>query len=86
MAHVTVEISDELKAELEAFLRHEDTPGTTDRLVEDALRQYLADRRRWSGREYRPASRPFRVSPLMEKDDKGEPDVSINHDQYLAER
>lgn len=77
MQRVTITIPDEL----EAYLGRCDPPGALDSVVEDALRQYLMGRG-WEPREYR----PFRITPVVEKDDKGEPDVSVNHDKYLAER
>lgn len=81
MQRVTITIPDELQSELDAYLERDDSPDALDTVVEDALWQYLMT----SGlddREYR----PFRITPIVEKDDKGEPDVSINHDKYLAER
>jgi len=36
------------------------------------------------GKEYW-IKRPFDPQPLQEKDDLGEPDVSVNHDKYLSE-
>lgn len=85
MRRVIVTIPDELEAELDEYLRQEDPAATIDGFVEDAVRQRLARQTHLAGREYRPASRPFRITPLEEKDDLGEPDVSINHDRYLAE-
>ncbi len=83
MSSATFTLPDDLDAELDELARERNV--TTAEAVEIVLRQYLADRQRWGGRQYRPAVLPFEITPLEEKDDRGEPDVSINHDRYLAE-
>lgn len=80
MQQVTITISDDLHNELDAYIERLSSPRALDMVVEDALRQYLIT----SGLEDRDY-RPFRVTPIVEKDDCGEPDVSINHDKYLTE-
>lgn len=74
-----------LYREVEHVRKQQDEPIALETVVEDALREYLTRRQRLGGREYRPAFRPFKITPVEEKDDLGEPDVSINHDKYIAE-
>ena len=79
----TPTLPDDLKVVLGQFAR--DQQVTVDEVVESAIRIYIANRQRWGDREYRPATQPFEITPLVEKDESGEPDVSINHDKYLSE-
>lgn len=79
----TITIADDLDAKLGELAR--DRRTTVDEVVDSALRHYIANHERWGGREYRPATQPFEITPLVEKDDLGEPDASINHDKYLSE-
>jgi hypothetical protein len=79
----TIMVSDDLSADLGEFARGQQI--TVEEVVDSAVRIYIANHQRWGGREYRPATQPFEITPLVEKDDLGEPDVSVNHDKYLAE-
>lgn len=78
----TVTIPSDLGTELDEVARYRHM--TVGEVVESALRLYLANHQRWGGREYRPATLPFEITPLVEIDDQGEQDVSISHDRYLA--
>ena len=83
MSEIAVTIPDELHAELQAIA--EDENRDPDQVIEAALREYVfRSRLSQNGREYRPAARAFWVPVLEEKDERGEPDVSVNHDEYLA--
>jgi hypothetical protein len=53
-------------------------------ILADALRAHFDQPLVLDGKTYR-IRRPFRMTLLEEKDDHGEPDVSLNHDKYLAE-
>jgi hypothetical protein len=66
MKTTTITIPNDLDAELDELAR--ERSGTTDEVVETALRQYLVDAQRWGGREYRPGTKPFEITPLIEKD------------------
>lgn len=79
----TVTIPDDLQIDLSEFARGQQV--SVDEVAESAIRIYIANHQRWGGREYRPATKPFEITPLVEKDELGESDVSVNHDKYLAE-
>lgn len=83
MNDATIAIPEELDAELEAVAREQGL--TTAEVIAAALRVYRAEIHRYRPPADRGDFRPFWVPVLPEKDDKGEPDVSINHDKYLAE-
>lgn len=83
MFEIAITIPDDLHAELQAIAVDENRDPV--QIIEAALREYvIRSRLSQDGREYRPAARPFWVPALDEKDDLGEPDVSVNHDAYLA--
>ncbi len=71
-----VTIPDELDARFEACVR--ERGASPEAVVEDALREYLEG-------DGKPGFRPFGITPVEEKDDEGESDVSMNHDEYFAE-
>ncbi|HYI14090.1 MAG TPA: hypothetical protein VEX37_01785 [Thermomicrobiales bacterium] len=79
----TIVVSDDLSADLGEFAQGQHV--TVEEVVDSAVRIYIANHQRWGGREYRPATQPFEIAPLVEKDEFGEPDVSVNQDKYLAE-
>ncbi|CAN5594495.1 MAG: hypothetical protein ACR2N0_12950 [Rubrobacteraceae bacterium] len=82
MKRATITIPDELEARLDEYVRRQEVPPALTAVVQAALREFLEKRDRFGGeREFR----PFRITPVAEKDDKGERDVSINHDEYFAE-
>lgn len=85
MKRITVTLPDDLEQELNAYLASKDAPPNLTTLTQAALRDYL-QAKRLSERAYRPAQKPFGVIPLTEKDTSGEPDVSLHHDAYLADR
>lgn len=85
MKRITVTLPDDLERELDAYLAAKDAPPNLTTLTQAALRDYLRAQR-LSERAYRPAQKPFSVAPLVEKDTHGEPDVSLRHDAYLADR
>jgi metal-responsive CopG/Arc/MetJ family transcriptional regulator len=85
MKRITVTLPDDLEQELNSYLASKDAPPNLTTLTQAALRDYLQTKR-LSERAYRPAQKPFGITLLAEKDADGEPDVSLHHDAYLAER
>ncbi len=83
MKRLTFTIPDDLEAFLEEYFSEQDTPPSFTTLVQTALREYILNER-LRERGYQPPQEPFHVEPLEEKDDQGEPDVSINHDAYFG--
>ncbi len=83
MKRATITIPDDLEAELNRYLAGKDAPPSLTSVMQAALRDYL-HAAALKARGYRPPSQAFRPFPLTEKDDKGEPDVSINHDAYVG--
>ena len=82
MKRATVTLTDELEQRLNAHLSEQAAPPSLTAIVQAALNDYLL-KMELEKRGYRPAVRPFNPQPLEETDDKGEPDVSINHDDYF---
>ena len=85
MKRITVTLPDDLERELNTYLASKDAPPNLTTLTQAALREYL-QAKRLSERAYRPAQKSFSVRALVEKDLEGEPDVSLMHDAYLADR
>ena len=83
MKRATVTIPDDLETELDTYLAGQDAPPTLTTLMQAALREYLRDKR-LQERGYRPPKGPFNVEPIEEKDEFGEPDVSLEHDKYFG--
>jgi hypothetical protein len=83
MKRATITIPDDLEAALNRHLSRQDASPSLTAIVQVALRDYLRNAE-LEARGYRPPSQPFQPCPLEEKDDKGEPDVSINHDAYIG--
>lgn len=81
MKQATITIPDELKRELEDYARRQENSPEISAVVQRVLREFLQRQGEMAEREYR----PFRVTPIEEKDDLGESDVSVNHDKYFAE-
>lgn len=81
MKRATITIPDELEAKLDEYVRRQEVPPAMTAVVQTALREFLERRERFEEREFR----PFRITPVQEKDGSGESDVSVNHDKYLAE-
>ena len=83
MRRATITIPDDLEATLEAYQRHQKFPPSLTAVVQAALREYLAERGYLAGREYRPPTRPFRITPAKQGD--GRKNGSIEHDRIFAE-
>lgn len=81
MSEATITIPDELRRKFEAYARRQEEPPDISEVVQRVLREFLQRQEKLEEREFR----PFRVTPIEEKDDMGESDVSINHDKYFAE-
>lgn len=84
MKRRTVTITDELEQEFEAYKKMQDAVPSFTAVVQAALSDYFNARKLYV-QGFKPATKPFNPKPLQEKDDLGEPDVSINHDQYFGE-
>lgn len=83
MRSATITIPNDLDAELEDVAQQRNV--SPEEVIEAALRKYLHEVQQEHGVEETDDFRPFWVPVIPEKDDHGEPDVSINHDYYLAE-
>jgi hypothetical protein len=83
MKTATITIPDDLDAELDEVARERNI--TPAEVIEVALRKYLTETHRRSTETGDDEYRPFWLPVIPEKDDRGEPDVSVNHDKYLAE-
>ncbi|MEX1158120.1 MAG: CopG family transcriptional regulator [Thermomicrobiales bacterium] len=82
MKSATITIPNDLEADLNEVARKRNLSHAE--VIEDTLRKYLNELP-----QERPIAddddfRPFRVPVLPDKDEFGEPDVSVNHDYYLA--
>ena len=88
MLRAEIMLPDDLVEQLQDFLSDadRDQPLNLDRIVEDALRLYLSNRSDSHDSSDRFTSPPFWIDALKEVDSSGEPDVSVNHDRYIAER
>jgi metal-responsive CopG/Arc/MetJ family transcriptional regulator len=82
MRRATVTIPDDLETELDSYIKAQDAPPSLTGLVEVALRRFLQEKRLES-RQYRPARRPFSITPADKG--SGRRDMSVEHDRYLAE-
>ena len=83
MSSVTYTISDDLEPELDEVARERNV--TPAEVIDAAVRKYLAERRQERSTAESEEFVPFWLPVVPEEDDHGEPDVSINHDYYLAE-
>lgn len=85
MKRITVTLPDDLERELDSYLAAQGAPPSLTTLTQTALRDYLlVSKLRQRG--YRPAQKPFDMRPLVEHDERGEADVSVNHDAYLTKQ
>jgi hypothetical protein len=78
MRRATVTISDEIEANLDAYIRQQQqevSPPLTA-IVQAALHEFL------SRRGFTPGARKLRITPA--KKGSGAKDVSVDHDRYLA--
>jgi hypothetical protein len=82
MKRATVTIPEDLQNELAAYLETQESPPTLTALVQAALRRFLAEKRleQW---QYRPPRRRLSITPATAG--SGRSDVSIAHDEVLAE-
>jgi metal-responsive CopG/Arc/MetJ family transcriptional regulator len=82
MKRATITFPDELERKLEAYLKRQAAPPSLSSLVQTALDEYL-EHQKWREREYRP---PESVLTLpISNAEAVEPEVSAEHDRYLAE-
>ena len=78
MKRATATFPDEIKQAPDAYLKDQEVPLALTAVVQAALRDYL------TGRGYLPSAHPLKIMPT--KQGSGQRDISIAHDQYLAER
>ena len=83
MKAATIAIPDDLDAKLDEVAREKNVTPTE--VIQLALRKFLTDIPESPTETDEKEYRPLRISVIPEEDDHGEPDVSINHDYYLAE-
>ncbi len=86
MKRATITIPDDLEADLNAFMAMQDAPLSLTRLVQAALRRFLAEKgreRALAERDYRPPRKQLRITPARRA--SGSSDVSVEHDRVLAE-
>ena len=76
MRRATVTISDDLEANLNAYISRQDASPALTAVVQAALREYLG--RRGYGAE----KRQLRITPARKG--SGKRDVSLRHDRYLT--
>jgi hypothetical protein len=76
MKRATVTISDEIEANLAAYIRQQEVSPPLTAIVQAALQEFL------SRRGFTPGVRKLRITPA--KKGSGAKDVSIDHDRYLA--
>lgn len=76
MKRATVTISDELEANLDAYIRQQEVSPALTAVVQAALQEFLAKRGFVSG------ARRLRITPAGKG--SGAKDVSAHHDRYLA--
>ena len=77
MKRATVTITDELEPVLDEYLRSQDVAPALTALVQAALSEFL------SRRGYGAAPKKLQITPAPQG--SGVADVSLHHDQYLAE-
>lgn len=85
MKRATITLPDDLEADLKDFMAHQEPAPSLTRLVQVALRRFLAEKRREQAlelRELRPARHPFSITVAARG--SGERDVSTDHDRHLA--
>ena len=77
MKRATITLDDNLEAALDAFGKRQEVPPVLTSVVQAALREYLARR------GFAHPIKPFKITPA--KRGSGKRDVSLRHDEYLAE-
>ncbi len=83
MSSATITIPEDLKPELDELARERNVSPAE--VIEVALRKYLTELQHERMTDDDAEFTPFWLPVLPEKDDHSEPDLSINHDYYLAE-
>jgi len=78
MRRATVTISDEIEANLDAYIRQQEVSPALTAIVQAALQEFLARR------GFTPGARKPRVTPANKG--SGMKDVSVDHDRYVADR
>ena len=76
MKRATVTISDEIEANLAAYIRQQEVSPPLTAIMQAALREFL------SRRGFAAGTRKLRITPA--KKGSGAKDVSVDHDRYLA--
>lgn len=79
MKRATITIPDDLDSRIKEYTQGREDDTSLSAVVQAALEEYLDSHERSSARWL------LDFTPIEEKDDAGEPDVSINHDKYLAD-
>lgn len=82
MRRATITIPDDLEKQLDEYLERQEAPPSLTALVQAALRSYLREKR-FEEMEFQPPTRPLRITPAEKG--SGLTDVSIRHDEYLAD-
>ena len=83
MRRATVTIPDDLEKELELWLSSQTAPPSLAKVMQSALRRFLAEEK-LEALEYRPPRGAFSVSPAARG--SGHADVSVEHDAHVADR
>jgi hypothetical protein len=76
MKRATVTISDEIEANLDAYIRQQEISPALTAIVQAALQEFLARR------GFAASARKLRITPA--KTGSGAKDGSVHHDRYLA--
>ena len=76
MKRATITLPDELEQALNRYCQAQEAAPSLTAVVQVALRQYLATR------GYLPPAQALTITPA--KHGSGKQDISVNHDQYLA--
>jgi hypothetical protein len=76
MRRATVTITDEIQANLEAFIRQQDVSPPLTAILQAALQEFLARR------GFLPGAKKLRITPATKG--SGAKDVSVDHDRHLA--
>lgn len=83
MRRVTVTLPDDLEQALIEYQQAQDVPPSLTAIVQQAIRQYLAQRGPFGGRAFIPAQGPLWFTP--DEHGSGRSDISVNHDRVAAE-
>lgn len=85
MRTVTITLTDDMEQQLQRIADLRGDGASLETVIVDVLHQYLGFMLSRADSDREPASAQHFFTPLQEKDEFGEPDAGINHDQYLAE-